>query len=135
MKTLPYLIIAILLSTSYTVSSQSTVNPDLSLEAQSIIDEGAIHNIRYYYYPNLQAYFDTDTGTYLYINGNEWVEANKLPRGLRGYSLLNDRRVAITDYYGNEPYNVFDQHKEKFPANYDARRQPPAKENEGIAFN
>ncbi len=135
MKTIQYFLAAMLFTVSYTSSAQATVNPDLSFEAQSIIDEGAIHNIRYYYYPNLQAYFDTDTGTYLYIKGNEWVEANRIPSGLRGYSLLNGQRVAITDYYGNEPYNVFERHREMYPANYDARRQPPTKETEGLAYN
>ena len=116
-------------------SAQTSVNPDLSFEAQAIIDDGAIHNIRYYYYPNLQAYFDTDTGTYLYIVNNQWTEGKEIPKGLRGYSLMNKQRVAITDYAGDEPYNVFTKHKEMYPANYNAKRQAPPKETTGIALN
>lgn len=124
------------MSMTFAASAQTSVNPDLSLEAQSIIDEGAINNIRYYYYPNLQAYFDTDTGTYLYIKNSEWVEANEIPKGLRGYSLMNGQRVAITDYAGDEPYNVFSKHKEMYPANYNAKRQAPVKEaNTSLASN
>lgn len=135
MKTLPYYIIAAFMSITFSASAQTSVNPDLSFEAQSIIDQGAINNIRYYYYPNLQAYFDTDTGTYLYIKNNEWVEGNEIPKGLRGYSLLNGQRVAITDYSGDEPYNVFSKHKEMYPANYNAKRQPPAKQDSSLASN
>ena len=135
MKTLPYYIIAVFMSITFTATAQTSVNPDLSLEAQSIIDQGAINNIRYYYYPNLQAYFDTDTGTYLYIKNNEWVEGNEIPKGLRGYSLLNGQRVSITDYSGDEPYNVFSKHKEMYPANYNAKRQMPSKEHNQLASN
>lgn len=134
MKKIHYLILAMFISITSFTSAQNSVNPDLSFEAQSIIDEGAIHNIRYYYYPNLQAYFDTDTGTYLYIANNQWIEGKEIPKGLRGYSLLNKQRVAITDYSGDEPYNVFEKHKELYPANYNAKRQPP-KDETGLASN
>lgn len=122
------------MSLTFSATAQTSINPDLSFEAQSIIDQGAINNIRYYYYPNLQAYFDTDSGTYLYIKDNEWVEGSEIPKGLRGYSLLNNQRVAITDYSGDEPYNLFTKHKEMYPANYNGKRQPPAK-NESVAQN
>lgn len=135
MKTIHYLILATFMSLSTFSSAQTSINPDLSLEAQSIVDEGAIHNIRYYYYPNLQAYFDTDTGTYLYIANNQWIEGNEIPKGLRGYSLMNKQRVAITDYSGDEPYDVFSKHKELYPANYNAKRQAPSKEQNSIALN
>ena len=53
----------------------------------------------------------------------------------RGYSLLNGQRVAITDYSGDEPYNVFSKHKEMYPANYNAKRQMPSKEHNQLASN
>ena len=132
MKTLYLLCGMIFVLNTQKMTSQTAITPDLSYEAQLILDEGAILDIRYYYYPNLQAYFDTETATYLYQKDGEWVEGKQIPSGLRGYSLHNGTRVAITDYSGDEPYEVFDQHKSHYPPNYSTKRQPPTK---GLAYN
>ncbi|MGC4039493.1 MAG: hypothetical protein QM710_01495 [Flavobacterium sp.] len=73
--------------------------------------------IRYYYFPNLEAYFDLQEKVYLYKDQGEWVEAEELPKGYGGYSLYNKVRVSITDYNGDEPYLMLDAHKKKYPYN------------------
>ncbi|HEU0136674.1 MAG TPA: hypothetical protein VFQ50_05240 [Flavobacterium sp.] len=132
MKTLYMLCVTMFIAAVQKSEAQNAINPDLSYEAQLILDEGAILDIRYYYYPNLQAYFDTETATYLYLKDGEWVEGKQIPSGIRGYSLHNGQRVAITDYSGDEPYEVFDKHKSSYPPNYSTKRQPPTK---GLAYN
>lgn len=132
MKTFYILFATLFMASAQQSNAQSAVNPDLSYEAQMILDEGAILDIRYYYYPNLQAYFDTETATYLYLKDGEWVEGKQIPSGIRGYSKNNGARVAIKDYSGDEPFEIFEQHKAQFPANYSTKRQPPAK---GLAYN
>lgn len=138
MKVLYILTAAAILFTSQNTKAQSPVNPDLSFEAQRILDEGIILDIRYYYYPNLQAYFDTQTATYLYNKEGEWFEGKQIPAGIRGYSVNNGIRVAITDYAGDEPFDEFEKHKVNYPPNYTTKRQPAVKnapDTNGIAYN
>lgn len=77
--------------------------------------------VRYYYYPNLQAYFDTKVGLYLYQENGQWVESERLSPTFRGYSIKNGLYVMIKDYLGEEPYTLLDQHKAQFPADYGSR--------------
>jgi hypothetical protein len=77
--------------------------------------------IRYYYFPNLEAYFDLQDKVYLFKEDGEWVEAEELPKNFGGYSLYNKVRVTITDYDGDEPYLMIDAHKKKYPYNAKGR--------------
>ena len=77
--------------------------------------------LRYYYFPNLEAYFDLQEKVYLYKEDGEWVEAEELPTNYGGYSLYNKVRVNIDDYDGDEPYLMLAEHKKRFPYNSKGR--------------
>lgn len=127
MKTIKFLSIALMLLTATLSNAQSqySTNADTAKELEGIITADDALNVRYFYYPNLQAYFDRQTSTYLYSrNGQDWIESSKLPTALRGYSVSNNKRVALSDYSGDEPYALVKEHMKKYPANYSAKRQP-----------
>ncbi len=141
MKTLTHFAIALMLLTgTFSSKAQYATNADTALELETLMDGESLLNVRYFYYPNLQAYFDRETSTYLYSkNGDDWVESAQLPNGLRGYSLSNGKRVAITDYAGDEPYMLLEEHRKQYPANYSAKRQPvdktPKQGKDALAYN
>lgn len=89
-------------------------------------DEDIINLVdRYYYYPNLEAYYDGKLGVYLYKDRNgTWLETTVLPLTSRGYSLSNGKHVPIK-YDGETPYDLIEEHKNQYPANYSSRRQKP----------
>lgn len=144
MKTISYFAIAfMLLGTTFSRAQYST-NADVTKELEGIMKNSEVDllNVRYFYYPNLQAYFDRETSTYIYTrNGNDWIESTKLPNALRGYSVSNGKRVAI-EYTGDEPYELIKEHMKQYPANYSGKRQPVAsdakkakKDNDVLALN
>lgn len=96
-------------------AQQSSANKQYSLADEKSTD------FRYYYFPNIEAYFDTQEKVYLYKDQGEWTEAEELPKGYGGYSLYNKVRVAITDYQGDEPYLQLQEHKKRFPYNSKGR--------------
>ena len=137
MKTIHYLTLGILLSISSLSNAQSAY-PDLNLEANTILENEMATNIRYYYYPNLQAYFDTETLTYLYSKNKEWVESTRIPSGHMGYSIYNTNKVAISNYLGDAPYEMIDEHRKQYPPQYVAKRQAPPKQKtdaSALAYN
>ncbi|WP_396158084.1 hypothetical protein [Flavobacterium sp.] len=77
--------------------------------------------IRYYYFPNIQAYFDLNEKVYLFKDQGEWIEAEELPKNYGGYSLYNKVKVSITDYDGDEPYLMLELHKKMYPYNSKGR--------------
>lgn len=110
---------------SLSLSAQTySTNADATLDVSNIMGSDELLNVRYFYYPNLQAYYDRETSTYLYTrNGKDWIESGNLPNGLRGYSLNNGKRVPLTDYNGDEPYAEIEKHREQFPPKYDGKRE------------
>lgn len=129
---------ALLLMMSLTASAQYSETTDI----QSQIDQSAIlvAGARYYYYPNLDAYYDTTENLYVFEsnqNKGQIVKAKEVPSGYRGYSLFNGIRVAITDYDGDEPFTKIAEHRKQFPKKYTSRRQPPKaiKNDNNLASN
>lgn len=115
MKRIEKVFLLMLLLTSFISNAQATANQTpASTEAKKT-------ELRYYYFPNLEAYFDLQEKVYLYREGGEWVEAEELPKNYGGYSLYNKVKVTIDDYDGDEPYLMIDAHKKKYPYNAKGR--------------
>ena len=93
--------------------SQHSTSPKESLP----IDSKTNCFVRYYYFPNLEAYFDNLEMVYYYKVDNEWETAEQLPTNYGGYSLYNKVKVSITDYDGDEPYLLLKTHKKMYPYN------------------
>jgi hypothetical protein len=117
MKILKNLIPILILFTCYLSSAQSS-NGDVS---SLPIDPKTNCYVRYYYYPNLEAYFDNLELVYHYKVNGQWEKAENLPTNYGGYSLFNKVRVNITDYDGDEPYQLLKIHKKMFPYNSKGR--------------
>jgi hypothetical protein len=137
MKTLFYPIVMLLATIS--ASAQASLTSDIQSQfsdENSILEAG----VRYYYYPNLDAYYDTTENLYIFesnTNKGQIVKAKEVPSGYRGYSLYNGIRVAITDYDGDEPFSKIAEHRKQFPKKYSSRRMPPkmARTDKDIACN
>lgn len=80
-----------------------------------IIDPETNCKIRYYYYPNLEAYFDNEKKAFLYKVDGKWSWAETIPSGYRGYSLFNRAHFPINDYDDDNPVQFLEQHRKKFP--------------------
>jgi hypothetical protein len=67
----------------------------------------------YYYYPEIEAYFDINSSVYIYFARNNWVRSRYLPSYYRNYDVRHGQRVII-EYRGSEPYNHYHEHKNKY---------------------
>lgn len=107
--------------TCYLSSAQTSKDEISSLP----IDDKTNCYIRYYYFPNLEAYFDNLELVYHFKVNGQWQQAENLPTNYGGYSLYNKVRVAITDFDGNEPYQLLKTHKKMYPYNSKGRFTNP----------
>lgn len=84
--------------------------------------------IRYYYYPNLQAYFDTKTQLFIVKQNGIWSTSKTIDINSRGYCLRNGFHVPLKGYITDEPYINIKQHQLIYPADYSSkqRRKPLA---------
>lgn len=112
MRTSNILFVSLLMLMVCSAYSQSVV-PVTKLD----FDNTTNCRVRYYYYPNLEAYYDREKGMYLYRENNEWTSAKEIPSGYRGYGLYNKANVAIGDYDDDDVTQFFVAHKKKYPYN------------------
>jgi len=77
--------------------------------------------LRYYYFPNIQVYFDLLKMIYYYKEEGQWKTAPELPKNYGGYSLYNKAKVTITDYDGDNPIDLLPVHKKMYPYNSKGR--------------
>ncbi len=64
--------------------------------------------VRYVYFPELTVYFDLQTHTYLYWEGNTWMRREQLPSRYRNYDLSRQRYERIKGY-DNDDINPYHQ--------------------------
>jgi hypothetical protein len=120
MKTVLSILISFLLLTNYTMTCQEYEfeNP----EVFSTKTKFALDTIRYFYYPNLEAYFDTKNSLYIYKIEDEWVKKPTIPMYYRGFCLYNNRYEVLSGLLDEEnPEISIEEHKKEFPAIFTAK--------------
>ena len=97
------------------------IQPGIAQEEEMITADAPLINtatnciLRYYYYPNLEAYFDTSKKLFYFKVQGEWQTAEEIPNGYRGYSTCNKYNIFITDYDDDHICQFIDKHKKKYP--------------------
>lgn len=82
-------------------------------------------HVRYYYLPDVEAYYDVRTGIFIYFGGQTWVRRATLPARYSGYDLYRGYKVVMPDYHGNTPYIHYKEHKMKYrKGTYHGKPQP-----------
>lgn len=80
-----------------------------------LVDPVTNCQLRYYYFPNIEAYFDTQKRVYFFKQDGEWTTAEEIPDGYRGYSIYNKVNVFINDYDDEDPCQFIEKHRKKYP--------------------
>ncbi len=112
MKAFKLLLLTALLSLSGFGAAQETrVKRILPLDPETNCQ------VRYYYFPNLEAYFDKAEELYIFKDKGEWKREKEIPSGYRGYGLYNKASVPITDFDEDDITPYFASHKKKYPYN------------------
>ncbi|KRD61336.1 hypothetical protein ASE40_07305 [Flavobacterium sp. Root935] len=134
MKTLKYLLIGIVFF-SFS-QSQAQVSVNVNIGTPPAWGPVGYTDVRYYYLPDLETYYDVSTSNYVYLNNGRWVRTRALPAAYRNYDLYNEYKVVLTDYRGDRPYDNFKTHKVKYAKGYKGKPQKtigpkPGKGNNG----
>ena len=99
-------------------SAQSQLSVKVHIGTPPAWGPSGYSNVRYYYLPDVQAYYDVQTSMFIYIAGNQWVHRTYLPARYRNYDLYNGYKVVMNDYRGNTPYSHFKEHRVKYAKGY-----------------
>ncbi len=116
MKNLKLLAIGAILFLSNTMNAQTSVTINIGSPPQW--GPVGYESARYYYLPDVEAYYDVHSSMFIYYDGGGWVHMAYLPQQYRGYDLYSGYKVVMVDYHGNEPYVYFKEYKRKYAKGY-----------------
>jgi hypothetical protein len=116
MKALKLFVVGLLLFFAGSAHAQISVNVNIGNPPQW--GPAGYTDVRYYYLPDVEAYYDVPSSMFIYFNGVSWVHRKYLPSRFRNYDLYNGYKVVMTDYRGNTPYSHFSEHKTKYAKGY-----------------
>src|SRR5688572_6729461 len=112
MKTLKLFIIALVMICSGAMNAQVSVS--VNVGSPPLWGPIGYTEVRYYYLPDVQAYYDVQTSMFIYFGGGVWIHRAYLPSIYSNYDLYGGYKVVMTDYYGTQPYIYFDTYKVKY---------------------
>jgi hypothetical protein len=74
--------------------------------------------IRFYYLPDIEVYFDVNTGEYIYLSDGAWIRARNLPRAYADYDLYGAYKVPLREYHGERPWDNHRDYHKNYPRGY-----------------
>ncbi|PJB58952.1 MAG: hypothetical protein CO098_05960 [Bacteroidetes bacterium CG_4_9_14_3_um_filter_41_19] len=129
MKTLKLMVAGLSLFLAGSLQAQTTIN--VSIGSPPLWGPVGYAEARYYYLPDLEAYYDIQSSNFIYYENGRWIHKAHLPYQHRGYDLYHGYKVVLTDYHGNDPYSHFKEHKVKYVKGYRGHEQKTIGERPG----
>jgi len=121
MKTIKLLTVALILTLAGSAYGQISVN--LHIGTPPSWGPSGYNDVRYYYLPDIECYYDVQNSTFIYLSGNRWIHSRNLPARYRNYDLNRGYKVVMNDYRGNRPYTNFRDHRMKYAKGYRGAEQ------------
>ena len=121
MKTLKLIMIGIVLFLAS--ASQAQVSVSVNIGSPPPWGPAGYTEVRYYYLPDVQAYYDVQASMFIYYSGGYWIHRAYLPSRYRNYDLYSGYKVVMTDYHGDAPYTYYPEHKAKYSKGYHGPEQ------------
>lgn len=103
------LIIALLIGVSsfYNTTEAQNINVNINIGRQPAWGPVGYDYARYYYFPDIDCYYDVNIGMFYYMNRGRWVSARYLPYGYRNHDLYGLYKVVLNV---NEPWRYHHNH-------------------------
>ena len=103
--------------------SQAQVSVNVNIGSPPAWGPAGYTDVRYYYLPDIDSYYDVSQSQYIYATNGNWIRATALPPAYRSYDLYKGYKVVINDYRGTTPYVYYKNHKAKYPKGYNPGHQ------------
>lgn len=129
MKTLKLIVIGMILFIASVVQAQVSVN--INIGSQPRWGPAGYTEVRYYYLPDVEAYYDVHSSLFIYYHQGAWVQRTYLPSRYKSYDLYSGYKVVMTDHHDNAPYTHFKEYKKKYAKGYRGEPQKNIGEKPG----
>lgn len=113
---------AVLMVSLFSINNaKAQVNLSINIGSQPAWGPTGYEHVDYYYFPDIDAYYNVPSSQYIYPNGGRWVWVNSLPNQYRNFDVYNAYKVVVNE---PKPYlrnNIYVTKYAKFK-NYNGRQ-------------
>lgn len=102
-----------------TLSSQ--VNININVNSQPAWGPSGYDYAEYYYFPDINVYFDVNNSLFYYLSKSSWISNRYLPDKYSKYDLYNLYKVVVND---SKPWSNNSKHKKEY-SNYKGNKKQP----------
>jgi hypothetical protein len=121
MKTLKFIIIGLMFLFATTAKAQVSVS--VNIGTPPLWGPAGYSEVRYYYVPDVESYYDVQESRFIYLEGGVWVHRTYLPARYRSYDLYSGYKVVMTDYRGVTPYKNYGEYRSRYAKGYHGGEQ------------
>jgi len=107
----------------YNISTaQISVNVSINVNKQPAWGPTGYDYAGYYYFPDLNIYFDVNNSLFYYSSGSNWISNQYLPDKYRKYDLYSLYKIVVND---SQPWNQNKTHKKEYSSYKGDKTQTP----------
>ncbi|MDU1890412.1 MAG: hypothetical protein E6767_06945 [Dysgonomonas sp.] len=91
----------------YNTTEAQSINISINIGRQPAWGPVGYDYVGYYYFPDIDCYYDVNVGLFYYLHRGHWVSARYLPYGYRNYDLYGMYKVVLNVH---EPWRYHRTH-------------------------
>lgn len=122
----------VLMSSVFTFSTAQNINVNINLDKQPAWGPTGHDYVEYYYFPDLDVYFDVNSSLFYYSSGSKWISNRYLPDKYNKYDLYSLYKVVIN---GNQPWKNNKTHKKEYSKYKNNKSQAVIKNSKDTKYN
>lgn len=89
---------AVLMVSLFSINNaKAQVSLNINIGAQPVWGPTGYDHVDYYYFPDIDAYYNVPSAQYIYSNGGRWVWGSSLPAQYRNFDLYRAYKVVINE--------------------------------------
>ncbi|MDU1903959.1 MAG: hypothetical protein E6772_04175 [Dysgonomonas sp.] len=114
MKKIVFIVCIMLATGLFNTTNAQNINININLDNQPAWGPTGYDYAGYYYFPDLNVYFDIDNSLFYYLSGSKWTSDRYLPSKYSKKDLYSLYKVVVND---NQPWLNNKNHKKEY-SNY-----------------
>lgn len=91
--------------------ASAQIHVNVNINSQPAWGPSGYDYARYYFIPEINAYYDVASRLYVYQNGNSWIKRRALPARYKNFDLYGAYKVVLN---GSNPWNKHSAYKRQY---------------------
>lgn len=108
------------------------VNININLDKQPAWGPTGYDRADYYYFPDINIYFDINSSVFYYLSGSKWISNQYLPSKYSKYDLYNMYKVVVND---KQPWRQNKTHKKSYASYKGNKTQEPIRSSNNNKYS